>query len=77
MAKLTPQACRAARALLGWSAKELVAAAKVSPNTVSRIENGEDVQAPTEAKVVAAFEAAGVEILNGEGTGARLRFPYG
>jgi transcriptional regulator with XRE-family HTH domain len=70
---LTPEACRAARALLGWSAKQLVAAAKVSPNTVSRVENGEEVQPGTAARIIGAFEAAGVEILNGDAPGARLR----
>jgi transcriptional regulator with XRE-family HTH domain len=73
MVKLTPEACRAGRALLGWSQAQLVTAAKVSPNTVAKIEAGGEARAATEAKLVEAFTAQGVEILNGDAPGARLR----
>jgi transcriptional regulator with XRE-family HTH domain len=71
---LTPAACRAARALLGWSIGDLVREARTSPNSVSRFERGEGVLRPSTAlQIVQAFDAAGVEITNGDGTGARLR----
>lgn len=72
-AKLTPAACRAARALLNWTVRDLMREAGVSPNTVTGLEGGQVVRPETEAKVVAAFAAHGVEITNGDGTGARLR----
>lgn len=71
-ARLTAPACRAARALLNWSARDLQLAAHVSPNTVTRIEGGQAVREETLAKVVATFAAHGVEILNGDSPGARL-----
>lgn len=70
---LNAATCRAARALLGWSAKDLVREAKVSPNTVTRVERGEDVGEATRARIVAAFDAAGVELLNGGAPGARMK----
>jgi transcriptional regulator with XRE-family HTH domain len=73
--KLTAPACRAGRALLGWSVADLVREAKVSPNTVTKIESDSagGVREDTAARIVAAFERHGVEITNGDGTGARLR----
>jgi hypothetical protein len=47
--------------------------AGVSPNTVTGLEGGDDVRPATEAKIVEAFGRHGVEITNGDGTGARLR----
>ncbi len=71
---LTPAACRAARALLGWSIADLVREAGTSPNSVSRFERaGGPIRPATALKIVAAFHGAGVEITNGDGTGARLR----
>lgn len=72
MAKLTPEACRAARGLLKWGVRELAAAAGLSTETVVLYEGGRAARPATEDKIVAAFEAQGVEITNGEGTGARL-----
>lgn len=70
--KLTAAACRAARALLNWSVRDLQAAAGVSPNTVATIEADGSVRAETAQKIVDAFRAHSVEITNGDGTGARL-----
>ena len=71
-AKLTAAACRAARGLLGWTVRDLMREAGVSPNTVTALEGGGAVRPETEAKIVAAFERHRVEITNGDGTGARL-----
>jgi transcriptional regulator with XRE-family HTH domain len=73
MTNLSPEACRAGRALLGWSQGDLVKAAAVSPNTVAKVEAGETVRAATAAKLVAAFDTAGVMILNGDAPGARMK----
>jgi transcriptional regulator with XRE-family HTH domain len=72
MAKLTPEACRAARALLRWGVRDLAAAAGVGVVTVARFEGGEEILEATLDKLHAAFEANCVEITNGKGTGARL-----
>lgn len=73
MANLTPQACRAARALLSLTSKDLAESAGVSLETVNKFENGRPMRDSNKAKLAAVFEAAGVEILNGDAPGARLR----
>ncbi len=66
---------RMARAALKLSVRDLAAAAKVSPNTVTRVEAGLPVNNSTAAAIRAALEAAGVEFIaeNGGGAGVRLR----
>ena len=67
---------RAARALLGWTAKDLAQKANVGISTVQRIENAEgtpNVHAANLAAIQSALEAAGVEFTNGEEPGLRLR----
>ena len=73
MAKLTPEACRAARAILKWSVRDLGGHAEIAFSTVHLFEKGETVREESKAKMVAAFAAERVEITNDEGTGARLR----
>ncbi len=66
---------RMARAALKMSVRDLAAAAKVSPNTVTRVEAGLPVNNSTVAAIRSALEAAGVEFIaeNGGGPGVRLR----
>jgi predicted transcriptional regulator len=71
-AKLTPEACRAGRALLGWGLRDLAEASGVNYVTIFRIESGTPPRPSTEAKLIEAFAEHGVEITNGKGTGARL-----
>ena len=73
MAKLTGAASRAARGLLKWSMRDLVERSGVSLPTVLKLEGDGQVSEDTEAKLVGAFARHGVEITNGDGTGARLR----
>lgn len=73
MAKLTGAACRAGRALLKWSMRDLVTASEVSLPTILKLESDGAVSNDTADKIKAAFEREGVEITNGNGTGARLR----
>jgi len=70
---LTPAACRAARALLNWKSADLMREAQVGPNTIVKLEAGKGVRASTALKIVEAFGRYGVEITNGDGTGARLK----
>lgn len=72
MAKLTVEACRAGRALLKWGVRDLARHAELGVTSIARFEAGEPTRDETTAKIVAAFEAHGVEITNGDGTGARL-----
>jgi ribosome-binding protein aMBF1 (putative translation factor) len=64
-----------ARGALDWSSRNLAAAASVGVNTVTRFENGADTLASTVAKLRVALEAAGVEFIpeNGSGAGVRLK----
>ena len=65
--------CKMARAAVGIGVRELAAAAKVSPDTVARLERGESLRERTVDAIRAALEAAGVEFTNGEQPGVRLR----
>ena len=68
---------RAARAMLRWSALDLARASKVGVATIRRVEviEGEiPVTAANEAAIRQAFESAGIEFINENGTGEGLRF---
>ena len=61
---LNPQACRAARALLRWSMRDLAKAAGVSLETVLRVEQGGGTFKPeTLTKLRTAFAAEGVDLI--------------
>ena len=64
-----------ARAALGLGVREVAEAAKVSPDTVVRLERGETLKERTVDAIRTALEAAGVEFIpeNGGGAGVRLR----
>src|SRR5258705_1662150 len=69
---------RAARALLRWSAADLVRVSGVSMATIHRAESVDGITAMTLANATAirrALENAGVELIeeNGGGLGARLK----
>lgn len=73
---MTPAQCRAARALLDWSQKDLATAARVGVVTVRQFESA--AATPRNATLDAmkrALEAAGVEFIpeNGSGAGVRLK----
>jgi hypothetical protein len=69
--EITGSQSRLARALLGWSARELAEAAAISLSTVQRF-GGEQTETIALARkaIAAAFEAHGVEFIEG---GARLK----
>lgn len=73
MAELTPEANRAARAILKWSVRELAEHAGIAFTTVHRFETTGVAAETTKEKIKAAYAAHDVEITNGEFTGARLK----
>jgi transcriptional regulator with XRE-family HTH domain len=62
--KLSAAQCRMARAGLGIGVRELATAAKVSTNTITRLEAGEELKERTVDAVCAALEALGAEFTN-------------
>lgn len=68
-----------ARSAVGWGVRELALAAKVSPNTVVRLERGEVLHERTLNAIQRALEDAGVEFIpvgtyaGDGGVGVRLR----
>ncbi len=78
--KVSIRQIKAARALIGWSQADLAEASGVSEPTLKRLESAYgDLggRADTGAKIIAALEAAGVEFIppNGSGAGVRLKEP--
>lgn len=67
--------CKMARAALGIGVRDLAEMAKVSPDTIARLERGEVLRERTLADIRAALEAAGVLFIaeNGGGAGVRLK----
>ena len=75
---ITPEQCRAARALLRWSQQDLAEKSGVGIVTVHQLEAGTNQpRRATIDVVIRAFEAAGIEFIdeNGGGPGVRLKKP--
>jgi transcriptional regulator with XRE-family HTH domain len=70
---------RAARVLAGIEQDQLAEASGVSANTISRIERArgefEGVRVETVRRLQRALEEAGVEFLDGDKPGVRMRTP--
>ena len=64
-----------ARAATGLGIRDVAKLASVSPDTVARLERGEELRPATIAAIRTALEAAGVVFLseNGNGPGVALR----
>jgi transcriptional regulator with XRE-family HTH domain len=61
---LTPEVCRAARGLLGWTIRQLSQASGVGIMTISAFERGSrPAYASTLSKLAGAFKRAGVELI--------------
>jgi len=69
---MLPVQCRMAQAGLGLGVRKLAAAAKVSPDTVTRFERGERIRQRTIDSLRQVLEAAGVEFTDGRKPGVRL-----
>lgn len=74
---MTPAQSKMARAALGWGVRDLADKAKVSIDTVTRLEGGKELKERTVDAIRTALEAAGVQFLaDGEtatGSGVALR----
>ena len=67
--------CKMARTAVSLGVRDLAVLAQVSPNTVARLERGEELKPRTVEAIQSALEAAGVEFIaeNGGGVGVRLK----
>jgi transcriptional regulator with XRE-family HTH domain len=65
--------CKMARVALGLGVRELATLASVSPNTIARLERGEEMRESTLAAIQRALEDAGVEFTNGDQPGVRMK----
>lgn len=73
---ITRTQIRMARAALGWGVRELAKRAGVSPNTVSRFENGAGAMVETVVQIERAFDEAGILFVDADetaGPGVRLK----
>lgn len=73
---ITPEQCRAGRALVNWSQRQLATAAEVGYVTVQEFERGQtSPRILTLRALRSALEGAGVVFVdeNGDGPGVRLR----
>ncbi|WP_280823308.1 helix-turn-helix domain-containing protein [Pseudaminobacter soli (ex Li et al. 2025)] len=63
-----------ARVALGWGTRDLARNADVSPDTIARLERGDQLKSSTIDAIRRTFEAAGIEFIpeNGGGPGVRL-----
>lgn len=71
---MTPAQCRAARGLLNWSINDLAEEAGLSATNLRNFEK--EMTRPTSEtmqKLRHAFEAAGVEFIDGDAPGVRAR----
>jgi transcriptional regulator with XRE-family HTH domain len=75
---LTVAQCRAARALLGWTAADVATAASIGIMTVKRFEGGQTVNAASLSKIRSALIEGGItfiaagELSQDGGNGLRL-----
>lgn len=75
---MTPAQCRAARGLLDWTQTTLADAAGVAVATVTSFERSWRCNFPDAIQAMKrALEAAGVEFIAEDGSGAGVRFRKG
>ncbi|MDB2437417.1 helix-turn-helix domain-containing protein [Hellea sp.] len=70
---MTPQHMRAARALLGWSVREMAKQVHVAEATIKRCETGQSVQQISRMTIFDAFKEHGVWMVDGDSLGVGLR----
>lgn len=71
---ISPMQSRMARAALRWSLEDLAETAGIGTNTANRFEHGEDQHARTMTKIIAAYQAEGIEFAT-DGETVRARVP--
>jgi DNA-binding XRE family transcriptional regulator len=74
---VTPEQCRGARGLLGWSQSQLAEQANVSRTTIANFELGRPLATNNHIALSMALDRAGIELIepNGGGLGVRFRDP--
>ena len=72
MTELTPEACRAARAILKWTVREMADHAELDYAAVHRFETTGRGSETLKAALKSCFAAHHVEIIDDNGTGAKL-----
>jgi transcriptional regulator with XRE-family HTH domain len=60
---LTPEMCRAARALLSWNPQQLASAAGLTRTTVHRFETGGAIRLSSAEAMLQALQNAGLEFI--------------
>ena len=71
---ITPKHIRSARIWLDWDQPDLARESGLSPSTIGDIERGvSDTRIGTLTKVKEALERAGIEFIEGDAPGVRLR----
>lgn len=60
---LTPEMCRAGRALLNWTVQQLANAAALDPLAVDRFEAGGVVELAAVEAMLQALQSAGIELI--------------
>jgi len=60
---VTPEQCRAARALVGWSIRDLATKSGLHPNAISRFENDGNCHRSTLEALEQALVLAGVQFI--------------
>jgi transcriptional regulator with XRE-family HTH domain len=75
MSIITAEQYRMARAALRLSVRDVATMASVSTNTLTRLENGEELKPRTLEAIRNALEKAGVEFTNGDQPGVRMKRP--
>ena len=70
---LRPHQSKMARAGLGLGVRDIAKLAKVSPNTITRLERGERMFPRTHKTIRRAFEEAGAVFIDEDGGGVKLR----
>ena len=72
---MTPDQCRAARGLTGWSQEKLASEARVGNSTVRNFEAGRSIPVPNNLTAMeTALERAGVEFMPPDNGGAGVRW---
>lgn len=76
---LTPEQCRAARALLDWTQNDLAERASISAVSIRAFERGGEMRDSNQKLLRLTLEASGVHFIaeNGGGAGVRLAKPKG
>jgi len=72
---MNSEQCRVARAMLGWTVKQLSMRAKVNERTIRELETRGRIGAATTARIRSLFIVNGIEFIEDEdGIGLKRRF---